>query len=134
MKKLIICVSVLCVALIIGCVIYSNRHVSGEPDVVSSISTNRDEKLIVVANQKEIVDKELFAKDLIQKCLDNDFHKIRFSYDEGYPTSLDIDVYLWKEDIGNHNPVMQVSYQPSDWNQGYDIKNNPEQYELVISE
>jgi len=133
-KKITIC-SLICILVLTGCAgLNKESNTENGPDVVSSISTNQDQMLTIVANQNKIMDKEAFAKELIQRCLDNDFHTIKFCFEEGYPTSLDMNVYLWKEDIHEKDPVMKVSYKPKEWNKGYDIKNNPEQFELVITE
>lgn len=133
-KKIIIC-SLICILFLTGCAgFYKVKHRENVPDAVSSISTNQDQMLTIVANQNKIVDKKSFAEELIQRCLDNDFHTIKFSFEDGYPTSLDMNVYLWKEDIHEKDPVMKVSYKPKEWNKEYDIKNNPEQFELVITE
>ena len=37
-------------------------HKEGEPDVVGTFSVNRDENLTVVANRKNIEDREAFAR------------------------------------------------------------------------
>ena len=46
------------------------KHKEGEPDVVGSFSMNRDENLTVVANRKNISDKEDVYKrqDLFPIC------------------------------------------------------------------
>ena len=81
-----------------------------ELDAVSSISFNRDQYFIVVANRDNIEDKEEFAKLLVQMCKENSFHTIKFSTDRGYATSVNMRVYLWKEDIERNDPVMVVEY------------------------
>lgn len=81
------------------------RTEAAVPDVVGSMKMNRDEMLTVVANQDKIEDKEAFARLLIQMRKDNSFDSIKFSVDEGYPTSLDMNVYAWKEDIGEKDPI-----------------------------
>lgn len=70
------------------------------PDVVGSMKMNRDEMLTVVANQDKIEDKEAFAWLLLQMYKENSFESMKFSVDEGYPASLDMNVYARKEDIG----------------------------------
>ncbi len=72
---------------------------------------NRDENLTVVANRKNISDKEAFARLLLKMYKENSFHSIKFSTDHGYATSLDMTVYSWKEDIeviivGYSTPVL----------------------------
>ncbi|MCB5474294.1 hypothetical protein LIQ13_06040 [Blautia luti] len=110
------------------------RTEAAVPDVVSSMKMNRDEMLTVVANQDKIEDKEAFAWLLLQMCKDNSFESIKFSMDEGYPTSLDMNVYAWKEDIGEKDPIMTVEYKPEEGNVEYDIVNAPEQFHLYVDD
>ena len=102
------------------------------PDVVSSISMNRDQYLTVVANRDNIEDKEEFAKLLIEMCKENSFHTIKFSTDRGYATSVDMRVYLFQDKIEGHEPVMIVKYEPIEYGKGYDIVHNPDQFKLTI--
>ena len=109
-----------------------DEHISGEPDVVGSIKVNQDENLTVVANRDEIEDKVEFAKLLVKMCQENSFYTIKFSTDYGYATSLDMKVYLWKDEIEGNDPVMRVEFKPIEWNKEYDIVNNPEMFELYV--
>ena len=102
------------------------------PDVVSSISMNRDQYLTVVANRDNIEDKEEFAKLLIEMCKENSFHTIKFSTDRGYATNVDLRVYLFQDKIEGHGPVMIVKYEPVEYGKGYDIVHNPDQFKLTI--
>lgn len=60
----------------------------------------RSENITIVANTLCIGNKKEFAMQMIQRCIDNSFKEIKFSYDLGYPNELSIDVYmseaLWK--------------------------------------
>lgn len=60
----IIIFSILVMFLVPGC---NQKHTEGEPDVISSIRTNLDERLIVVANRDLIENREEFAKLILQK-------------------------------------------------------------------
>lgn len=67
--------------------------------IVSSIINSSDDyyeqKLTIVANKLFILDKDKFAEEMIERCIDNDFHEIMFSYDlNGYPDRIEITVYL----------------------------------------
>lgn len=104
------------------------------PDVVGSMKMNRNEMLTVVANQDKIEDKEAFARLLLQMYKENSFETMKFSVDEGYPTSLDMNVYARKEDIGEKDPIMTVEYKPEEWNAEYDIVNSPEQFHLYVDD
>lgn len=132
------CIWVLCVmAVLIITMEYfikpnSEEDVPMAPDVVSSISMNRDQYLTVAANRDNIEDKEEFAKLLIEMCKENSFHTIKFSTDRGYATSVDMRVYLFQDKIEGHEPVMIVKYEPVEYGKGYDIVHNPDQFKLTI--
>lgn len=109
-----------------------NAHIPGEPDVISSIRSNNDENLVVIANRDVIEDKVEFAKLLVKMCQENSFKTIKFSTDFGYATSLDMRVYLWRDEVEGNDPVMTVEFKPIEWNKEYDIVNNPEEFELFV--
>lgn len=120
-------------ALLICCICSgcSNKK-EGKPDLLSSFSMNRDENLVVIANRNEIEDKAEFARQLVLMCKENSFQSIKFSTDRGYATSLDMRVYLWRDEVEDNDPVMTVEYKPDEWNQEYDIVNNPEEFRLYV--
>ena len=103
-----------------------------DPDVLSCFSMNRDENLVVIANRNEIKDKKEFARQLVRMCKENSFHSIKFSTDRGYATGLDMRVYLWRDEVEGHDPVMTVEYKPEEWNPEYDIINHPEEFMLYV--
>lgn len=63
-------------SIIVGMIIGKSllKYKEGEPDVVGSFSMNRDENLTVVANRKNISDKEAFARLLLKMYKENSFH------------------------------------------------------------
>ena len=113
-------------SIIVGMIIGKSllKYKEGEPDVVGSFSMNRDENLTVVANRKNISDKEAFARLLLKMYKENSFHSIKFSTDHGYATSLDMTVYSWKEDIENGKSIMQIEFRPIEYGKDYDIVHN----------
>ena len=69
---------------------------------------------------------------MIQKCRDNSFDKIRFSYDLEQPNELIIQVYtnrLWYR-MGESN--FNVYFKNKEKNGQYDIIDNPEEFEMII--
>lgn len=110
----------------------SEEDVPMDPDVVSSISMNRDQYLTVVANRDNIEDKEEFANLLIEMCKENSFHTIKFSIDRGYATSVDMRVYLFQNKIEGNEAVMTVKYEPVEYGKGYDIVHNSDKFRLII--
>lgn len=120
-------------ALLISCIGSGcSSKKEGEPDLLSSFSMNRDENLVVIANRNEIDDVDEFARQLVRMCKENSFHSIKFSTDCGYATSLDMRVYLWRDEVEGHDPVMTVEYKPEEWKPDYDIVNNPEEFRLYV--
>lgn len=127
-KYLLILLSAL-LALIPGC---TCTRKEGEPDVVSSMSLNRNERLTVVANRNKIGDREEFAWLLIEKYLENSFQTIHFSTDIGYATSLNMRVFLWADEIEDNDPEMIIEYIPVEWGAGYDVYHDSEMFLLYI--
>ena len=129
-KKIgLITIVALLVSGLLGLKSYSHKA----PDLVSSISSNRDYYLTIIAYKNEIEDKEAFAKELIQMCVDNSFETIRFSTDFGYPTELRMKVYASEKDWKNGNDIlMEVKYTQESLQKEYDIVNNPEKFKLVV--
>ena len=60
------------------------------------------------------------------------FHSTKFSTDRGYATSLDMNIYLWKEDIEDGESVMTAEYRPVEYGKDYDVVNNPDKFQLYI--
>lgn len=102
--------------------------------MLSCISMNHDEHLAVIANRNEIEDKDEFARLLVRMCKENSFHSMKFSTDDGYATSLDMRVYLWRDEVEGNDPVMTVEYKPDEWNAEYNIINHPEKFKLYVDE
>lgn len=129
MKKKLLLICLFTILFLQGC---GEKHIPAEPDVVSSISMNRDQILTVVANRDEIENKEEFAWKLIEMCRENSFHTIKFSTDRGYATSIDMRVFLWKDEIEGHDAVMEIEYEPVEFSENYDIVNHPDKFELYV--
>lgn len=109
------------------------NNYSGIPDMVSCCSCNTVYWMKVVANSRNISDKEAFTKKVINMCRENSFQSIMFSTDvNGYPESLDIAVYLKAEDIGEKEPEFNIRFVPDEWNAGYNIKDDVEHYQLYL--
>lgn len=130
-KFLVMCLSLVIVILII---FIQNREVTIH-DSFSETGTNQyTEEITIIANRLMIWDTEEFAEEMIQKCIDNSFKDIRFSYDlSGYPTELRIYVYTNKLSWHNHVKSFEIIYaQDLTNNPPYNIKDNPEKFEMEI--
>lgn len=84
----------------------------------------------IVANRLYICDKEKFAEQILQRCVDNSFQEVLFSYDvKGYPSELNISVYM--------NPTMwklkerafQIQYK-QDLKYQYDIRDGIDKFKI----
>jgi len=107
---------------------------TGVPDLVSSSSFNNDYYLTVVANSSSIEDKEAFAREVVHMCQQNAFHSIRLSTDlGGYPSSLDITVYLSRKDIDKREePVCKIEFLAEDCEGNYEITHDAEMFRLYL--
>ena len=134
-KKIIAVISGTAILIIAAGSIYGkfeSSHKEGEADVVGTFSVNWDENITVVANKEDIEDREAFARKLLQMYKDDSFHSTKFSTDRGYATSIDINIYLWKEDIEDGESVMTAEYRPVEYGKDYDVVNNPDKFQLYI--
>lgn len=122
------------VVLTIAIVVLIHKHAySGIPDLKSTITSSNDYYMSVVSNSKTIENREEFAKQIIQMCIDNSFKSVILTNDEnGYPRKLKVSVYHTAEEIGKDDAVFQFSYEPKELNAEYDIRSNPEKYVLKI--
>lgn len=130
---------------------------SGIPDVVSSRTVNGECYLDVVANSDRIEDEVEFARTVVQMCRDNSFHSMRLSTDQtGYPSRLEIKVYLQRADVNTVEPEFEIRYEPAEEpdeekpdeekadaegakgtgvkEAGYNIKDDEEKYALYIDD
>lgn len=131
MKTKCIVFLTLLILVILGCGIDTTQ--SDIPDCVVSNTFNDEYSLTIIANQDKIEDKETFAKQLIKQVRNNDFKTILFSYDEvGYPTRLEMTVYLNEEDWQNHNSVMRVSLTQRNILDNYNIIEHLDKFQLKL--
>ena len=102
-------------------------------ELVSTICMNEQEKLIVISFQNTIEDKGEFAKEILDKYINNTFQAIRLSDDINTDVQfLEVLVYLGKENMQNEEIEMLIEYKPKNNIQKYNIKDNPEQFDIYI--
>lgn len=132
MKKISTIVVILIVLMATGFYMVNRES---DPNCVSSVSSNDDYYLTIIANQRKIEDKEAFANQLVDLVKNNGFETIMFSYDEtGYPTSLSMTVYLTERDWKNSNVYMTVSLRQENWEAGNNIVENYDKFQMKITE
>lgn len=109
----------------------------GIPDAVSSRTVNGECYLDVVANTDRIEDEAEFARTVVQMCRDNSFHSMKLSTDRGgYPSSLEIKVYLRRADINTVQPAFVIRYEPAEGmrREPHNIKDDVEKYKLYVDD
>ncbi len=133
-KKLLITICVLC---LYGCGIKQQQEYSSEMEVVNSKNMSSSnyyrQEMTIILNRSELIDYdyEECAMEIIEHCIANDFHNIKFSYDiTGYPNEINATIFLSEEERENWNPLFEMSYKSNLYE--YNIKDNPEQFELEI--
>lgn len=137
-KKLFLCILGIWGIVLTSCGTKENTQeqegLSGIPDVASSTVFDNDYNLTVVANSNKIEDEEEFARTIVHICQNNSFHSVRFSTDiRGYPTGLDISVYMNRKDIEEKKePVYKIEFKTDDFSKGYNIKENPDRFTLYL--
>lgn len=131
MKTKCIVFLTLLILVILGCGIDTTQ--SDIPDCVVSNTFNDEYSLTIIANREKIEDKELLAKELVEMVRNNDFKTILFSYDEvGYPTRLEMTVYLNEKDWQNHNSVMRISLTQHNILDNYNIVEHIDKFQLEL--
>lgn len=128
MKKIFL-ICFMGIVLLQGC---GRNRIVGEPDIVSSISMNQDYYLTVVANCDVIENKYEFAWKLIRMCRENSFNTIKFSTDQGFATRIQMNVYLWQDEIKGNERVMEIIYEPEEENMNYNIVSNYDKFNLYV--
>lgn len=113
-KKCIIMGILICIIAFVGYFQYGR----GEKVVNTMVSTSDafyEQEFDVIANKLVIWNKEKYAKELIEKALDNKYKKVRFSYDiTGYPNKIVISVYNNQRNYQYNYMAFQIMYTSDD--------------------
>lgn len=132
-KKLILSGSILLFILISG-YLQCCRDVCVKGTMISSESNGYSENIVIIANKLWIKDKQKFTEEMIQRCIDNDFHEVLFSYDvQGYPNKLYFTIYK-NEFQYKHNKIeFEGVYEQIEGEiYKYNIKDSPEKFKIKI--
>lgn len=104
-------------------------------DLVSTVSINGEEKLVIVSNYGIIEDKTEFAGEILKNYINNSFQTIKLSDDINSNVSyLEAEVYLGKDKMRNGDCEMEIVYKPKESKEKYDIRDNPEQFDVYIND
>lgn len=120
---------VLIIIIILGAFYYLQfgRKVEIRNTRITSYQNGYEEDVSIIANKLYIMDKDKFAKAVIDTFMDNSFENIKFSFDLGYPVTLNISIYMNK---WNKNEAFEICCV---FNIN-DIKGKPDYYEFEIRE
>ena len=138
MRRIILFISTLtiCLAVFTAISVWNQnckKDNTGVPDAISSACTGSEYRLTVTANASRIENREAFAFEVFRMCRENTFQTIKLSTDvTGWPSSLDITVYLHREDVGRKKPEMHIQLLPPDDGAEYNIKDDCSKYQLFI--
>ncbi|HBG4837502.1 TPA: hypothetical protein KQF09_000576 [Clostridioides difficile] len=131
-KKSIVLAIVFIVAVIAADYLQNGREMSVYNSRSFAAGTYKEEHLIVVVNRLYIPDKMDCAREIVRKCRENDFKNILFSYDYGIPNELHAAVYLSEHEVKRGEPVTLSYTAKGGTLTGYNIVDNPQEFELVI--
>ncbi len=130
------CVIVIVVVFVTFVMLYMQmrRDVEVIGNYILRSENGYEENITIVANKIYITDQEKMAKDLVERCVENSFHEIRFSYDlQGYPNGLHITVYTNNITYKLGVVAFELLYiQKNGEIYEYNIKDNPEKFSLKI--
>ena len=102
---------------------------SSNPNIFSNGSL---EEISIIANKLYIFDREKFAKYVLQRCADNSFREVRFSYDlSGYPNEVHITVYMNRAAWKWRKKAFEIRWI-SEEDKHNNIVENPEKYRIEI--
>ena len=106
-------------------------------DVSSSSGFGSDNhyelRVSVILNTLVVTDQQKCAEQIFEKCRDNSFHSVRFSYDIQIPHALSVTVYKNQKDAESGNSAFSFSYRQENQIDGtYNIVDNPEKFTLEM--
>lgn len=77
-KRLVIIIVLIFVILVILS-LQTGKDVEVISNYTSSSQNGYEENIIIIANKIWIMDQEKLAKDLVERCINNNFHEILFT-------------------------------------------------------
>lgn len=134
-RKRIITITIALLLLLAGSLSYlqwgRQMDVSGSSG--SSSDNNYELRISVILNTLVVTDQQKCAEKIFEKCRDNSFHSVRFSYDVQIPHALSVTVYKNQKDAKSGNSAFSFSYQQENQIDGtYNIVDNPEKFTLKM--
>lgn len=135
MKKKFIVGCIILMIIISRVVIFCGGDL-GEMLIYNSSSTimgeYHNERIVVIVNQRRILDKWDCAEQIVEKCRENSFKNVRFSYDLSKPNELDVIVCRNKKDADEGKWDFRFRYIQETGERQYNIVNDPEKFQIEI--
>lgn len=135
MKKKFIVGCIILMIIISRVVIFCGGDL-GEMLIHNSSSTimgeYHNERIVVIVNQRRILDKWDCAEQIVEKCRENSFKNVRFSYDLSKPNELDVIVCRNKKDADEGKWDFRFRYIQETGERQYNIVNDPEKFQIEI--
>lgn len=92
-----------------------------------------EEYLTVIVNRLSVPNQMQCAEEIVQKCRDNDFKNVLFSYDYSIPNELQVTVYLSEQDVESGKKAFSFGYTQETKNlYEYNIVDHPEKFTIKI--
>ncbi len=100
----------------------------------ASMGGYHSERIIVIANEKGISDKEKCAEKIVEKCRENSFKNVRFSYDLSKPNELVVTVCRNKKEADKGEGDFKFRYIQEAEERQYNIIDDPEKFRIEMLE
>lgn len=91
-----------------------------------------NERIVVIVNQRKISDKQKYAERIVEKCRENNFKNVRFSYDLSKPNELDIIVCRNEKEADEGRWDFRFRYVQKVGKGQYNIIDHPEKFRIEI--
>lgn len=139
MKKRLLIISISIMALsILFYLQWGNKDTIISGSMTETSGDTKTENITVISNKLFIKDKEKFALDIIQTCINNTCPEgitsnIKLSNDMGYPNKITLTVYMNDFFMEQGKESFKIIYaQDEKYNYQYNVKDNPEKFQITI--
>ncbi len=92
----------------------------------------RNERIVVIVNQRRILDKQKYAERIVEKCRENSLKNVRFSYDLSKPNELDVIVCRNEKEADEGRWNFRFRYVQKAGKGQYNIIDHPEKFRIEI--
>ena len=139
MKKRLLLISISIMVLsILYYLQWGNKDTIISGNMTEPSGNTKTENIMFISNKLFIRDKEKFALDIIQTCINNTRPEgiqsnIKLSNDMGYPNKITLIVYMNDFFMKHGKESFKIIYaQDEKYNYQYNVKDNPEKFQITI--